>query len=51
MTVLGHLLLKLALLAVLTFLFVVLFDNEPKDYLSALVSNFSSFAHYLQSGR
>lgn len=51
MTVLGHLLLKLVLLAVLTFLFVALFDNGPSNYLSALQTNLSAFVNYLQSGR
>lgn len=42
MTTLGHLILKLVLLVVLTFLFVVLFDNGPENYLSAVQSNFSA---------
>ncbi|MGC1480940.1 MAG: hypothetical protein WA771_10575 [Chthoniobacterales bacterium] len=41
MTTLGHLILKFVLLVVLTFLFVVLFDNGPNDYVSALQSNLS----------
>ncbi len=51
MTFLGHLMLKLGLLAVLTFLFVVLFDNGPANYFSALQINLGSFVNYLQSGR
>ncbi len=39
MTTLGHLILKFVLLVVLTFLFVVLFDNGPNDYVSALQSH------------
>lgn len=51
MTALGHLLLKLVLLAVLTFLFVVLFDNGPTNYLAAVQPHFAAFVQFLQSER
>jgi hypothetical protein len=47
---LARLLIKFFLLVVATFLFVVLYDNGPTDYASALERNFRTLVAKLQSG-
>ncbi len=45
-----QLLLKFLLLVILTFLFVVLYDNGTTDYAAALGRNFESLVASLESG-